>query len=131
MKTDQQLAEEIGEALEIVDRYPDPGTKAAAVLRAIPPARMIARRVRCCRFHKALGWLNVAQLFCMRQFFLRVSWRDEGIGAGTTIRMWAWLGNKVAHATLIVQRMMFRHLEKRGVPACHGTCDHRPHVENT
>jgi hypothetical protein len=130
-KTDEQLGEIVGDALQAIDLYPDPRTKAELLLPAIPAAKMLARRMRCCRGHRILAWLNVAQLICMRQFFLRVSWRQEGLGAGTTIRLWAWVGMHVTKATIFVRGVMAQMHRRSGRPFCTGTCGHRPHVENT
>jgi len=97
-KTDEQLGEEIEDAMLAISVCPDPGTKARILLPAIPAAKMLARRARCCRPHRTLGLLNVAQLWCMRQLFLRVSWSWERIGTGWTIEFWRWLGRVLCDA---------------------------------
>ena len=129
-KTDEQLGEEIEDAMLAISVCPDPGTKARILLPAIPAAKMLARRMRCCRGHRILAWLNVAQLWCMRQFFLRISWRWEGLSAGTTIRLWAWVGMHVTKATIFVRGVMAQMHRRSGKPFCTGACGHRPHVEN-
>lgn len=97
-KTDEQLGEEIEDAMLAVGVYNDPGTKAQILIPAISAARILARRARCCRPHRTLGLLNVAQLWCMRQLFLRVSWSWERIGTGWTIEFWRWLGRVLCDA---------------------------------
>ena len=109
-KTDEQLGEEIEDAMLAISVCPDPGTKARILLPAIPAAKMLARRMRCCRGHRILAWLNVAQLWCMRQFFLRVSWSWERIGTGLTIGIW----RRLWRSLLVVRAVAFWWLERSG-----------------
>lgn len=91
-RSSAELAAVIDDALATVDRYPDFGTKAELLLPAVRAAKMLYLRARCCWQHRVSAWFNWTQLRCMRQFFLRVSYRDDGLGTGSTIWFWRRLG---------------------------------------
>ena len=109
-RTNEQLGEEVEDAMLAISIYHDPGTQAQILLPAISAAKMLARRARCCRPHRTLGWINVAQLWCMRQLFLRVSWSWERIGTGWTIGIW----RRLWRSLLVVRAVAFWWLERSG-----------------
>jgi hypothetical protein len=106
--TNEELAERVTDAMLAISVYHDPGTQAQILIPAISASKMLARRARCCRPHRALGWLNVAGLWCMRQFFLRVSWSLERIGTGWTIGIWRWFGRALVRLEGYAQAWAFR-----------------------
>jgi hypothetical protein len=98
-RSSAELNDVIVYAMRTVDVYPDMGTKAEILVPAIRAAKLLERRSRCCRRHRAVAWLIWLNLLCMRQFFLRCSWRNDGLGAGSTIWFWRGLGVRVAKLT--------------------------------
>lgn len=108
LSSSEELVEVVTVAVNALDVYPDYSTKAAILVPAVAATRMLYRRTRCCRAHRRLALLSYWQFWCLRQFFLRVGWRNDRMGFGLTIWFWAALGNRI---TILQQRFAHRLLD--------------------
>jgi hypothetical protein len=112
LKTSDDLADEINLAVSTLAVYPDYMTRAEILVPAIDAALVLYHRARC---RKGPGrWLTLLtylDLLCLRQFCLRVAWRNEGRGLGWTIWFWRVLGKWIGD----VQVRIFRRALRDGV----------------